>query len=204
MLYQKVHNRCAFTFVVPNLEVSKSDILEALIEKGFKTINTDIVKNARELIGVSKYGKGARMSKAPLIVDCSSLIKWLYGIRGIWLPRNLFLWQDLGERVNFDNTVDFNKFAEGDIVFTTDVDYIGVGHVGLATGKNTMIHATNHVGVEEIPFESLMKRRLICMIRRIVPKEPETVTLLLPIKEEIETSDDIEWLVRNSLARQRK
>lgn len=205
MIYQKVDDRCALTLAIANLEVSKSEILKILTEKGFEVIHPDIIKIVRGgLIGESKYARGALMSRAPAVVDCSSLIKWLYGLRGIWLPRNLFLWQDLGERVNFVDTFDFGKSAEGDIVFTTDADYIGVGHVGLATGKNTMIHATNHVGVEEISFESLTKRRPICMIRRIIPKDLETVTLLLPPEEEIETSDDIEWLVRNSFSRQRE
>ncbi|OGZ67902.1 MAG: hypothetical protein A3D44_00120 [Candidatus Staskawiczbacteria bacterium RIFCSPHIGHO2_02_FULL_42_22] len=201
MIYQKVDNRCAFTLAIANLDVSRNNILKVLIKKGFEIKNTDIIKSARQLIGNSRYRKGARMSEAPLMVDCSSFIKWLYGICGIWLPRNLFLWQDLGERVNFGDTVDFDKSTEGDIIFTTDVNYIGVGHVGLATGKNTMIHATNHAGVEEISFDSLVKQRLICMIRRIIPDNLETITLLLPAEEEIETSDDIEWLVRNSITR---
>jgi len=206
VLYQKVGNRCAFTLKIPGLDVSEDILLHTLVKKGFEVVDVDMIKTTRNLTGQSKYRKGALLSKAPSVVDCSGLIKWLYGLRGIWLPRNLFLWQKLGQG-NFEFSTKSRTFpitledsVDGDIVFTTDAEAIGgIGHVGLGTGQKTMIHATNYVGVEEVSFEELMKERLICAIRRLIPVGPPTVTLLLPEKEEIETSDDIEWLVRRSL-----
>ena len=209
MLYQKVGSRCAFTLTVTGLEASEDAILQLLVKRGFEVVSedVDILANARKLVGVSRYRKGVLVSKAPDVVDCSSMIKWLYGLRGIWLPRNLFLWQDLGQWVNCDflstitPPINLDNVVAGDIVFTTDaqVGWGGVGHVGLATGHNTIIHATNRIGVEEISFDELIKRRLICKINRLIPIGPRTVTLSLPGKEEVESSDDIEYLVRSAL-----
>jgi len=181
--------------MIPDMDISAGQIIDILVKKGFlePSDKPNIIKIAREFIGKSKYKKGARMSKAPTVIDCSSFIKWLYGLRGIWLPRNLFLWQTLGEAVDVD------KATEGDIIFTTDRNRIGINHVGLVSQPNTMIHATNYVGVQEIPFKTLMEQRSICMIRRIIPANAHTFTFLLPEKAEIETSDDIEWLIRRSL-----
>ncbi len=200
MIYQKAGNRCAFTLGVPGLAISEDFMLKKLARKGFEVLDAgDMVQNARQLIGKSRYRKYAWMRDAPAIVDCSSMIKWLYGLHGIFLPRNLFLWQESGEHVSFGvwpNSPE--ETVAGDIVFTTDVDRTKVGHVGLASGPNAMIHATNDVGVEEISFDDLARQRKVCQIRRIIPVTPKTVTLLIPEKErsEIESSDDIEFLFR--------
>ncbi len=131
------------------------------------------------------------MSTAPKVVDCASLVKWLYGERGVWLPRNFLRWQEFG--------VSVREPIGSDLVFTTGRRGSGVGHVGIASGPDTMIHAINRVGVQEVRFDTLTKSRRIYMYRRLFPKDTKTVTLRVPVGEELETSDEIEWRVRDAL-----
>ncbi|MDP2598232.1 MAG: NlpC/P60 family protein, partial [Candidatus Liptonbacteria bacterium] len=190
MEYRAVGNRCAVDLQSLRLPISHGEILELLRKKEFGLIEVDLVGLARDCIGASKYRRGARLRDAPAIVDCSSFIKWLYGKRGIWLPRRSIQQRELGQVVAPDDII------AGDVVFISGrIDYHlddpadGVGHVGIATGDKTVIHAANKKsGVIETPLGEFIERVKFRGARRYVAKDRVVSTFELPDGREIETA----------------
>lgn len=166
-------------------------------------IKVDIVALARQCISTSQYRRGARPSEAPAIVDCSSFIKWLYAQRGIWLPRRPIQQHELGETINLDELI------AGDVVFVSGrIDYYhddptnGVGHVGIATGDGTVVHAANKkIHITETPIGEFLDKTTFRGARRYIPKDIEVLTFETPPDREIEIMDDIKWIVLQSLPR---
>lgn len=195
MIIHAVGNRCAVDLDSLSLPLSKQEILLLLEREGFCTLEIDMIALVREYVGRSTYRRCAFMREAPHVVDCASLIKWMYARRGIWLPRDLLLWIDLGM------PVDLTDIRQGDLVFTDGrsnrhVERIGnIGHVGIAADHQTMIHATNHVGIEEISIASFLRQRTFCCARRIIPEHVNLITLIVPPHQEIEISQDLEWML---------
>lgn len=197
MEYRGVGNRCAVSIDLLRLPIPKNKVLSLLIEQGFAIVDVDIVALARSCLGMPLYRRGARFSEAPATVDCSSFIKWLYAKRGIWLPRWSIQQHEHGEAVELDRVV-----AE-DLIFTSGwLDYYddnpadGVGHVGIATGNGTVIHAsTGGVGVVESPLEKFLERRKFRGARRYIPIHTEVFTFETPLQWEVETGDDIKWII---------
>lgn len=201
MEYRAVGNRCAVIFDSLHLPISCEETLMMLSRQGFTLVEVDIIALARQCIGTSKYRRGARLFEAPSVVDCSSFIKWLYGQRGIWLPRRSIQQRKFGEAVSLDELV------AGDVVFTSGwIDYYyddpadGVGHVGIATGEDgTVVHAANKkCGVTESSLDSFVDEKKFRSVRRYIPKEVEVFTLETPPSREVETADDIRWIVLQS------
>src|SRR3989338_3495913 len=117
-MYLAVGNRCAVDFNKLKLSVPLEQALSILERKGFQKIDVDIIALARSFIGSAKYRRGARLSEAPEIFDCSSLIKWLYAQKGIWLPRRSIQQREMGEIVSLEDII------AGDLVFTSGrIDY---------------------------------------------------------------------------------
>jgi hypothetical protein len=201
MNYRAVSNRCAVHLPSLNLPISAEDTLIILREKGFKVLDVDVVALARTCIKTSTYRRSARPSEAPVVVDCSSFIKWLYGQCGIWLPRRSIQQREIG------TPVPINEVSAGDVVFVSGwIDYYhtnpkdGVGHVGIATGEETVIHAANrNVGVIEICLERFVDETNFRGIRRYIPREQGVLILETPLEREVETSDDLRWIVLQSL-----
>ena len=144
MQYRAVGNRCAIDISELHLPISNDRVLSILAAKKFKVLKIDMIAIARQCVGVSQYHRGARLSEAPAIVDCSSFVKWLYGQRGVWLPRRSIQQRELGE------VVEPNEVIAGDIIFTSgrtnyyfDDPADGVGHLGIVTDDNTVIHAAS-------------------------------------------------------------
>lgn len=201
MEYHAVQNRCAVHLPSLNLPISTENSLAILEKKGFKVLEVDIVKLARSCIKTSICRRGAKPSEAPMVVDCSSFIKWLYGQRGIWLPRRSIQQRELGI------AVPINEVDAGDVVFVSGwIDYYhtdpkdGVGHVGIATGDGTVIHAADRKAhVVESSFESFIGKTKFRGARRYVPKDQIVLTLETPPDREVEIADDLRWIVLQSL-----
>lgn len=147
------------------------------------------------------YRRGAKPSESPMVVDCSSFIKWLYGQRGIWLPRRSIQQRELGISIPIE------EVGAGDVVFVSGwIDYYhtdpkdGVGHVGIATDEGTVIHAADRkVHVVESSFESFIGKTKSRGARRYVPKDQIVLTLETPPDREVEIADDLRWIVLQSL-----
>jgi peptidoglycan endopeptidase LytE len=201
MEYRAVQNRCAVHLPSLNLPISNEDSLIILENKGFKVLEVDIIALARQRIETSTYRRGAKPSEAPVVVDCSSFIKWLYGQRGIWLPRRSIQQRELGIPVLVD------EVEEGDVIFVSGlIDYYhtdsndGVGHVGIATGEGTVIHAADQKArVVESSFEDFVGKTKFRGIRRYVPKDQIILTIETPPDREVEIADDLRWIVLQSL-----
>jgi hypothetical protein len=201
MEYRSVSHRCAVHLPSLNLPISTEDSLVILESKGFKVLEIDIVALARSCIKTSIYRRGAKPSEAPQVVDCSSFIKWIYGQRGIWIPRRSIQQRELGI------SVPINEIGAGDVVFVSGwIDYYrtnpkdGVGHVGIATGEGTIIHAANRkANVVESSFESFVGKTKFRGVRRYVPKDQIVLTLETPPDREVEIADDLRWIVLQSL-----
>ncbi len=197
MEYRSVGNRCTVDISSLQLPISKENVLSILVDNGFKILEVNIVTLARKYVGISKYRRGARLIEAPSIFDCSSFTKWLYGQCGIWLPRRSIQQRELGEKI------ELNEIFPGDLVFVSGhIDYYfndcadGVGHVGIVTENNTIIHAANKkVGVVESPLCRFVDKDKFRGARRYVPKNRDIITLEIPAGREIEVADDVRWIV---------
>lgn len=203
MEYRACNNRCAVILNDLDLPIPREQILEILHRKGFELLNVDIITLARERIGKSQYRRGARMWEAPEIFDCSSFVKWLYARRGIWLPRRGIQQRQLGETINQQDLI------AGDAVFTSGrINYHygcpenGVGHVGITTDRETMIHAARKgAGVTETPLAEFIGNNKFRGARRYIPRGEEVLTFETPLHWEIETADDFRWIVLQNLPR---
>jgi hypothetical protein len=201
MEYRAVQNRCAVHLQSLNLPISTEETLLILKNKGFGLLEVDLVAMARSCIKTSTYRRGARAREAPRVVDCSSFIKWLYGQRGVWLPRRSIQQRELG------TSVPIEEIGAGDVVFISgQIDYYhsdpsdGVGHVGIATGEGTVVHASNKiVNVVESSFENFVGKTKFRGARRYIPKDEKILTLKTPQDREVEIADDLRWIVLQSL-----
>ncbi|MBI2888796.1 MAG: C40 family peptidase [Candidatus Liptonbacteria bacterium] len=202
MEYRAVRNRCAAILDSLSLPISQSDAMAVLNQNGFRVVEeTNLVALARRCIGTSRYRRGAKPSEAPAVVDCSSFTKWLYGQRGIWLPRRSIQQRELGEPIPLENV------AAEDLIFVSGkVDYYitdpadGVGHVGIASGENTVIHAANKkTGVIETPLHQFIEKNMFRGARRYIPKNKEVLTFETPPEREIEIAGDLQWVILQSL-----
>ncbi len=197
MIFRAVGNRCAVILESLKLPMSNEQALEALRLKGFKVVHVNILSIARKYIGHAQYLRGVSVSKAPDVIDCSSYMKWLYAHLGIWIPRRSVQQRWHGEPVGVDDV------AALDLVFTTGFKnyYIddhsdGVGHVGMVTESRTVIHAASKEhGLMETPIASFLIDIKHRGIRRYIPKGAPVITLEVPAGTDIETSDDIRWLL---------
>jgi cell wall-associated NlpC family hydrolase len=204
MLIRAVGKRCGVVLQDLGLPVSDGHALEDLTRAGFKVVPVSLVELARSRIGVSTFARKAQVREAPNKVDCSSFIKWLYGQLGVWIPRRTI------QQWLFGQPVELAQVAAGDLVFTrglhtyyTDDYGHEVGHVGLATGQDTVVHAANsQSGVTESPMQAFCKRPGLTGVRRVVPLD-RVVTLEVPDHREVETSDDLRWMLLSSQTRKK-
>jgi hypothetical protein len=97
------------------------------------TSGADIANDARQYLGV-QYAWGGSAPKTGF--DCSGLVTYVYGKRGIQLPRNSYNQFMVGSSVGPD------KLRPGDLVFfDTDRSKKGPDHVGIYLGGGKFIHA---------------------------------------------------------------
>lgn len=201
-IYRAVGKYCAVDFENLGLPISQKEAILILESKGFKIVNIDLMSLARKCIGTSEYRRNAMFSEAPSILNCSIFIKWLYAQRGIWLPRRSIQQRELGDVINSLNlTIGDLVFKSARINYFLDDPNDGVGHVGIITGEETIIHAVNsngQKGVVEVPDHVFLKSENFRGARRIMPKNRSVFTFAVPADREIETSDDIRWLILKS------
>lgn len=211
MIYRAVANRVAMDFSSLKLkvragedskEITQDEAIERLTRLGCKRVYPDIVALARSLVGRAVYRRGAHPSEAPDVVDCSSMIKWLFGHLGVWLPRRTVQQRKEGEPVIGSDLL------PGDVMYRTgfhnwylDDPRDGVGHVGICLGDKRIIHAANGQRgiVEETREEFLGNKPNICRgTRRFF--DSQTVIFETPADLAIETSDDIRWILLSRFA----
>ncbi|NJM50173.1 MAG: C40 family peptidase [Sphingomonadales bacterium] len=92
-------------------------------------VEEDPVTLAEKLLG-TPYLWGGRSGHA---IDCSGLVQLVYGMKGIYLPRDTDMQQDVVGR----------EIAQGETLRRGDLVYFP-GHVGIMQDGDTIIHATAH------------------------------------------------------------
>lgn len=200
MNYQAAGLTCALDLSELLLPLTREEIIALLAAEGCTFPVVDVVEVARSRIGRSSYKRRTDFILAPETVNCSTFIKWVYAQRGIWLPKRHIQQREMGTRVH-----DEADIVAGDLVFWTgnsnfyrDDPHTGVGHVGICTASQTVIHATKKGsvhGVIETPYEQLAATRKLRGITRLVPLGADVVTLVPPASWEVETSDDLQWIL---------
>lgn len=92
----------------------------------------DITELARRYIGVNYVWGG----QTPDGFDCSGLVRYVFGQKGVELPRVTY------DQINVGQSVQPNKLRPGDLVFfDTDRKRSGPDHVGIYMGGGKFIHA---------------------------------------------------------------
>ncbi len=207
--YRACGDRCAFH--LSDSKLSRRETCRQLLAKGFQLIEVDVVTLAKNLAGKSKWKWAARSWHAPDYFDCSSFTKWLYAQKGIWIPRRA---RQQYEHCNVEpiHKMLGNKelhFAQpGDLLFVSS-PYSGGRptkrqtnlHVGIVVPGNKMICATNSElgrGIVEISFDQLFSTRKFRGIGHPTNGyfgDENPVTLITPREREIETTDDLKWVL---------
>ncbi len=128
-------------------------------------VKKQLIQRARACIGVSSYRRNATHEEAPRVFNCFRFMQWLWDAAGVLLPDHLLIWPDAIR-------VDLIDIDMADLVFVPRSNYHihkdDFGHVGLATGENTIIHATKWKnGVVEEPMQEFLARG--CLGVRRVP-----------------------------------
>ncbi len=191
-----VGDRIAFDFADLGLPMPEPEAVLQLSRLGFVRLRVDLLQLARECVGRSAYRRGADPREAPGIVDCSSLIKWLFGRAGVWLPRRTIQQHEIGQVITGDP-------EPGDVIYRTgrhnwfhQDPALGVGHVGLYAGNQRIIHAANgDRGVVEEEMETFLGRepRTFRGTRRFLTAT--MVTFQVPERFFVETPDDLRWIL---------
>lgn len=186
-----------------DLGVSTKRILEILAEMGFKVLKPNLLTFLRGLVGNTEYLRGAEIWQAPRIVDCSTLVVWAYSWLGVQMPRYAI------EQAKLGKPSDLPDLRLGDLVFTkgliprTDKAIPnGIGHVGIATGQGTVIHAKDvKKGVVEEPIAKISSDLSTFRgVSRILPPRGWW-TVIAPWGVPINYSSDLRWKVGSKLKR---
>lgn len=207
--YRAVGTRCAVDIgeLAQALNLPEDRVACLLAQNGFDMCRADPVPWARRLVDRAHYCRAAPFELAPQAVDCSSLIKWIYHQCGIWLPK-LAVQQ---KRFTAAHPVKLDDLRAGDLVFRTgrhnywypDEDISqSVGHVGLATSRRTIIHATKWDGVREASLKSFLGKRPHRGATRVLPAKRRILTLTCNTVHGIEYSEDVLFLLQAYLREQ--
>jgi hypothetical protein len=209
MTYRAVGDRCAVDLKSIGVPLDENALLEILEKKGFRTVDVDMISLAEDAIGKANWKLPSGQWEAPHYFDCSSFTKWIYGQRGILIPRRP---QQQFEfcGVEGKQLAREELLMAGDLLFVSSPfihgkrtdEHNGIGHVCLMVDAGEVICATNSEfgkGVVKIPLHELCTTRKICGAGRIIPQGGKPITLITPPNREIETSDDVKWIVLQSL-----
>ena len=82
MLYKSVCEKIAVDLKSLKLPVDNNQAKNILMAWGFIPVEFNLTRLARGLVGTSQYRRGALPHEAPEVVDCSGMVKWIYGQRG--------------------------------------------------------------------------------------------------------------------------
>jgi len=91
-----------------------------------------VIQQAKNLQGVTHYAYG--VNQAPTLMDCSAMVKYVFGLEGISLKWGTRYLKDSG------TNVPRNELQPGDLVLLSVGSSTSIGHVGIYLGDGTMIH----------------------------------------------------------------
>ena len=208
MITRSVVNRIAIDLSSLDLPIPPDQALEILKKRNIRPVEVDIQALAKSLVGKAQWKLPSRQWEAPHFFDCSSLTKWLYGQKGVWLPRRHV--QQFEYCRQNGSIHGLGEIIGGDLIFLSslynngvkmDSDE-GIGHVCLAVGNDSAICATNSelgTGVLELSIDILLRTRKLRSVGRLFSSAGSFTTLMLPPGSEVETIDDVRWKILQSL-----
>ncbi len=193
-------NRLCVHFPTLTPSVTKEQVDGYLERKGFEKITVDIRNLAYEQIG-KKYCRGSTYSEKTQTFDCSGLTQWLYGQKGIYIPRISIDQREFGIPVGIE------ELKVGDLVFTTGhINYYweedennSIGHVGIYTGKSVIHAAGKRRGVVEDSLCSFFDREVRGAVR-IYDWIDSADTIIIPEKEKVEYDLHLRWRILSSIS----
>lgn len=203
MQFRAFGNRIAVHFPSLKLPIDESQAFEILERLGYQVIAVDLIALARQQIGRAIYRRGARLRDAPAVLDCSSFTVWLYGQRGIALPRYSIQQHETCFPVRLEQAkVGDLAFSDGCYSYYREDPKLGIGHVGIVTADKTVVHAANSKqGIIEDSLDVWSSWKSFKGVRRLIHPGTPLVTLETPPSTEIQTSDDIRWKILQHLPR---
>ncbi|MFC1638663.1 C40 family peptidase [Patescibacteria group bacterium] len=161
-------NLCAISFGELNLPIGPDEAIRILeapplnFERVRCTFPDMLVTYARNLVGTPRYRRGTDARDAPAVVDCSSFVRWIYGLHGIGLHRRSILQRDC----DGGRPVELDDVRAGDLVFMAGYGHNywwpgrpddDVGHVMLATGEGTVVHANRRGARHGVTEDSIAR-----------------------------------------------
>ncbi len=91
-----------------------------------------IIQDALSLQGITRYGFGK--NEAPVLLDCSSFTRYVFGLQGLNLPFGTAYQKDIGIAVDKD------QWQKGDLLFFWSSVPGLIGHVGIYNGEGGLVH----------------------------------------------------------------
>jgi len=123
-----------------------------------------ILALSRSLLGVRYRWAGSNENG----VDCSGLVRYVFGALGVDLPHNAAQLSTRGASVPADTA----QMQPGDLIVFSPKQSNRISHVGIYMGNGTMLHASSHnKRVVEVPLATYRGLRLRD-VRRVVAVAP--------------------------------
>ena len=124
-----------------------------------------ILALSRSLLGVRYRWAGSNETG----VDCSGLVRYVFGALGIDLPHNAAQLSTRGTSVPADTA----QMQPGDLIVFSPTRSTRISHVGIYMGNGTMLHASSHnKRVVEVPLATYRGLRLRDVRRVVAVTDP--------------------------------
>ncbi|OWR31709.1 hypothetical protein CDO73_04290 [Saccharibacillus sp. O23] len=107
-----------------------------------------IIASALSLQGITHYGFGK--NEAPVLFDCSSFTRYVFGLSGVNIPVGTAYQKDVGIAVDKD------QWQKGDLLFFWSSVPGLIGHVGIYDGEGHLVHnsaSKNGVVVSDLSLQ---------------------------------------------------
>ncbi len=193
-----VNGRIGLYYPDLGLKIEKEKAYEILLEKGFTFEKKNIAQVIMLCLG-KPYKRGSKISwdTIPETFDCSSLVKWIYGQLGIWLPRISI------DQFFYGEEIDLINLKPGDLVFTEGaIPYHEgervIGHVGIFDGENVIHAANKDEGVISETIEQTFSKG-IRGLTRVEKNLAELDTVVIPTESKIEYFNHLKWRILQNL-----
>lgn len=201
LIFNAIGDRVAVDLVHMGLPIPSEEAVRILMDFGFSFHELRIIEDMREQTSVVEYSSDARMRDAPQHADCSGIIKWSFARSGIGIPRRSIQQRDcMGQRIHDAQIRPYDlvfRTRPSNNYFRTDPND-EVGHVGLVTHARTVLHLSPQ-GLCEEALEDFMSAHTFRGVTRIIPRPLSTMVLGIPPDHDIESSDDVMWLILRQL-----
>lgn len=177
--------------------------------------NVNIAREAEKLVGNAEWKRFCRIEDAPRFVDCSTTGMYVWGKRGISLPRRPIEQYDFcaayGSIVRWSHALmESSKIRPGDLWFVSGPKLRGYAddprerlHVCIDIGRERVVCATNSElgnGVVKLSYADLFASgRKFKGIMRVHPDPDSLTTFEFPNARGIQSPDSLFWIAKQKI-----